>query len=365
MALEPVSYEAFGLGAAAFSLGNSDAMLDAVARHSGDCIKIIDLDGRVLRWNAACEDLYGWNAHEVLGKKLPFIPEQERLGTIRDMRDVASRGEIVEREARSLRADGSLIMLRSVVMPLHDSDGHPAGTLALTREYGHDTRLTRQREDFAAVVSRQLRDPVTAIFGFTQLLQRSEILDDPHRRERTVRALAERTTQLSTLLDDLLVVFEFDKGGLSLTLEPVDPGVLLGDVLERATPHEARLLLDYDPTLAGIVVDRQRIVQAVSCLVDNALRFSPATAMVGVSIYCAGEEIVIEVADTGCGIEPAEQSLIFDRFYAGAAMDAWPGVGIGLYLVRVIASAHGGTVAVASRLDSGSTFTLRIPCSSN
>ena len=358
----PESTRSTADGEDAFSVGNADETLDAIVRYSGDCVKVLDLDGRVLQWNAVCEDLYGWRASEVLGTKLPFIPEHERLGTVRDMRAIASQNAAVEREARSLRSDGSLITLRSTIIPLQDSDGHAAATLSITREYGHDTRLTRQHEHFASAVSRQLSDPVTAILGFSQLLRRPEILEDPHRRERTVRALAERAGHLSMLLDDLLVVFESEDGELSLTLGPVDPGALLAEVVARVSPAESRLLLDFDASLTTIVADRRRLVQAISCLVDNALRFSPASEAVSVSVYRAEDEVVVEVTDTGCGIDLAEQRVIFDRFYHGAAAyDAWPGVGIGLYLVRIIANAHGGSIAVASKRGEGSTFTFRLP----
>jgi len=134
------------------------------------------------------------------------------------------------------------------------------------------------------------------------------------------------------------------------------------DAVSRVHGAESRVLVDFEPAIGAVPADRPRLVQAVASLVDNALHHSPRNAFVGVSVYGTGGEVVIEVADTGPGIEIAEQSLIFDRFYSGENVDGGrEGIGIGLFLARVIAEAHGGAITVASAPSAGSTFTLRLP----
>lgn len=358
----PLRIDGVAASGEGFFISNADEVLAALARHTGDCVKLLDLDGRVLRWNAACEDLYGWNAHEVIGKHLPHILEPQRLGWVQQLRTVAAESKVTEREAHAVRADGSRVTLHMVLIPVLDRDGDAAAVLSLTRELGEDTRLERHREDFVAVISRELRDPLTAVLGFTQLLQHPAIIDDPERRARTVRALTERAVHMSTLLDDLLVVFEFERGELVLSLEPVDPASAVTDAVSRVHGAESRVLVDFEPAIGSVPADRPRLVQAVTSLVDNALHHSPRNAFVGVSVYGTGGEVVIEVADTGPGIEIAEQSRIFDRFYSGASVDGGrEGIGIGLFLARVVAEAHGGAITVASAPGAGSTFTLRLP----
>jgi len=345
-----------------FFIGNAEEVLEALARHSGDCVKLLDLDGHVLRWNSTCEDLYGWSAHEVLGKKLPHIAEENRLHLISDLREVAAGDRVVERDGQAMRSDGSRIMLRMVLIPVFDQDGDAAAIMSLTRELGPDTRLERHRNDFVEVVSRELRDPLTAVLGFTQLLQHPAIINDQERRSRTVRAIAERAGQMSALLDDLHVVFELERGELELTVEPTDLASAVADAVARVHGAEQRVVVDFEQRLGLIPADRQRVTQAIASLVNNALRHTPQDASIGVSLYSTAEEVVIEVADTGPGIDTSERDRIFDRFYSGTSKDGGrEGLGIGLFLARVIAEAHGGFITVASLPAAGSTFAIRLP----
>ena len=362
IAMTPLNLDAGGILLEGFFIGNADEVLEALARHSAECVKLIDLDGHVLKWNGACEDLYGWSAHQVLGKRLPHILPEQQIRLVRDLREVAAGGRVVEREGQAVRSDGSRITLHMVLIPVFDRDNHAAAVLTLARELGDDTRLEQHREDFVAVISRELRDPLTAVLGFAQLLRHPAIIDDVGRRTRTVRALTDRAEQMSTLLDDLLVVFEFERGGLELSLEDVDPTEAVTHAVGRVRGAESRVLVDFDSAIGSVPADRPRLIQAVACLVDNALRHTPDDAVVGVSVYGMAEEVVIEVADTGPGIEPAEQSRVFERFHSGATLDGGrEGIGIGLFLARVVAEAHGGAVTVASMPGAGSTFTLRLP----
>ena len=355
-------FDGADVGTERFFIGNADEVLEAVADHTGECVKLLDLDGHVLRWNSACEELYGWKAHEVVGKRLPHIPEEQRLSWVHQLRSVAADSRVVEREGHAVRSDGSRITLHMVLIPVFDRDGHAAGVLSLTRELGADTRLERHREDFVAVISRELRDPLTAVLGFTQLLQHPAIIEDAERRTRTVRALADRAGQMSKLLDDLLVVFEFERGELRLSHERVDTASAVTDAVGCVRGAESRVLVDFDPAIGPIPADRRRLIQAVASLVDNALHHTPDGAFVGVSVYGTADEVVIEVADTGSGIELSEQGRIFDRFYSGVSEGgSREGIGIGLFLARVIAEAHGGCITCASVPGAGSTFTLRLP----
>lgn len=357
---EPVFADALGGGA--LVLGDAAEALEMLAHHSGDCVRLLDLDGRILRWNSACELMYGWSAHEVVGKRLPHVPSRDRLRALRNIRDVAASGRVAKSETVQQRADDSLVAVRMVVIPVVDDEGNSAGVLSLTREASSDTRLERQREDFAAIISRQVRDPVSAILGYAQLLHRSEILEDSARRDRTVRSLTDCAEQVARLLDDLMLVYDFDEGRFALDIGPVDLGELVTRVVEQVHSSDRDVLVDFEPELGDIPADGRRLGQAVACLVDNAVRHAPPGTSVGVSVYAVGDEAVIEVVDTGPGIPPAEQPRIFDRFYSAASPDGnQPGVGIGLHLVRVIADAHGGTIAVASVPGAGSTFTLRLP----
>lgn len=348
--------------AESFALGNPMDALDAFARHASDCVRLVDLDGRVLWWNAACERLYGWTAEEVVGERLPHVPPADRLRAIRNIRDVAASGVVAERETIGVRADGSQFALRMTVIPIVDADGDVSGVMSLTNALAADTRMEREREHFAEVISRQLRGPMNAIRGYVQLLGHAEIRGDEERLERTVHSLAREAHRVSALLDDLMVVFEFEEGRLELEKSRVNLGELVSHLAEAVDSHGVPVLVDFDPGLGQIPADAPRLRQAIACLIDNAVRYTPPGAAVQVSAYAEGDDAVIEVVDHGPGIPYAEQPIVFDRFHTGGADDdAREGIGIGLYLVRVTVDAHGGSVSVASAPGEGSTFTLRLP----
>lgn len=345
-----------------FRLGDIDTLLDTVALHTSDAVRLIDLDGRVLGWNRACELLYGWKAHEVLGKRLPHVPAEDRLRALCNIRVVAASGEVGVRETIAQRADGSRFAIRMTVIPVVDDEGNTAGVISLTREASADTRMEHERERFVEIISRQARDPMTAILGYAQLLGHSEISRDDARRDRTLQALTDAAEHVSRLLDDLMLVFDFEHGRLALETAPVDLGELVTHVVERAETYGVDVLVDFDPNLGEIVADGRRIRQAVACLLDNAVRHTPPGGTVGLSVFAAGDEAVVEVIDHGPGIALADQPLIFDRFYSAASPGGeQAGVGMGLYLVRVIVDAHGGAVNVVSTPGVGSTFALRLP----
>lgn len=345
-----------------WTMGDAEWALEALTRHCTDCVKLVDLDGRMLRWNAACEQVYGYPAHEVMGAVLPHIPEEQRLREIRRLRDIAAEGRVTERDAVAVRQDGSRLTVRKVYIPVRDTDGAVAGLLVLDRDFADDTRLDAMRDDFLAAFSRQVRDPLTALLGYAQLLQRPEIAEDPVRRARTVSALVERAARASLLADDLQLLTELRSGEIELVREPVELASLITSAVAEVPKARKRVLADFDPTIPPVDADRKRLAVALRCLIDNAVRYAPEGTPVGVSVYEVDGDVVIEVSDRGPGIDPADRERIFGRYSTlEDASVAGAGLGIGLFLARHIMEAHGGVVNVASRPGAGATFSLRLP----
>jgi signal transduction histidine kinase len=293
---------------------------------------------------------------------LPHIAPEKRLRAIYDIRDAAASEAISERETTAVRSDGSHLALRSTLIPVRDAEGNPSAVLSVTRWVPGGLSAGGRQDDFATLVAKQLRDPLASISGFTQLLQRPEILDDPVRRERTVKALAERAKYVSSLLDDLQLVAEIEEGRFELSKETTELGLLVTEAAEHVDPKGTRILVDFDPNLAPVSVDQNRVAQAVTRLVENAVRYSPETASVEVSVFGADDYVVIEVSDSGSDVDPVEGSEVFERSYFGApGAPRALGLGVGLYLVRMITEAHGGAVLFKSEPGAGNTFSIRLP----
>jgi PAS domain S-box-containing protein len=336
----------------------------ALMESTSDAVKIVDLDGRVRAWNAGCETLYGYTAREVIGHVLPHMSPDDRSRAVADFRRIASMGIVEEdRELVAVRKDGSRVAVAVSAVPLQDTEGLPAGVLTIVRRVDADSRLDRMQGDFLSLVSQELRNPLTAVLGFAQLLARPEIAEDPTKRARTVRALESRTQEMAAVVDDLLLASRIERGELRLRRQPSDIATLVTETVTRFEQFQPRhrFLIDVDTRIPHVDVDVRRIEQALTNLLSNAVKYSPGSEDVRISALPDGDQVVLSVTDAGEGIPAEDIDRVFDRFYKSGASKDEPGAGLGLYLVRVIAEAHGGSVSVASEPKKGSTFTIKLP----
>ncbi|HEV8634347.1 MAG TPA: ATP-binding protein [Chloroflexota bacterium] len=216
-----------------------------------------------------------------------------------------------------------------------------------------------QRE-FLADSSHELRSPLTVIRGNLDLARRAP--DDQSRAECLREAEAE-AARMGKIVDDLLLLARPD-AELTMARQPVDLGALVQDIERRARVVANGVLLAVgraDP--ATVEGDPDRLRQAVSNLVDNAIRHTPSGGRVTLSAIREGGEVRVAVQDTGVGIAPEHLPRLFERFYRvdKARSRADGGSGLGLAIVKYVAEAHGGRVGVESAPGKGSTFTITLP----
>ena len=172
-------------------------------------------------------------------------------------------------------------------------------------------------------------------------------------------------SRLNRLVDDILLVDRVDAGHMSLKMRSVDVNALIRDVVATFRPltDSHRFPLDLDPSLRTIDGDRDRLAQAITNLVSNAVKYSPAGGTVTITTRNDGDDVVISVRDEGIGVAREDLSRIFDRFERVETGIAGriAGTGLGLSIVQEIASLHGGRLWADSELGLGSTFHLAIP----
>ncbi|MEV6908383.1 ATP-binding protein [Amycolatopsis sp. NPDC051071] len=218
----------------------------------------------------------------------------------------------------------------------------------------HLARTERQRKELVSDVSHELRTPLGNIRGWLVAAQDGVADLDP----ALVSSLLEETLLLQHLVDDLQELALADAGELRLFPEPVDIGDLLDQV---AAAHGAELVVEKTGDL-DLYADPVRLRQAVGNLVVNAVRHTPAGGRITLRGREHGDHVLIEVSDTGSGIDPGHLPQVFDRFWRAerSRNRQTGGSGLGLAIVRHLVEAHGGTVSVASALGVGTTFTLKL-----
>ncbi len=222
---------------------------------------------------------------------------------------------------------------------------------------------TRLRDEFLAAAAHDLRTPLTAVIGQAQLLERrARQRPDAPPDFSGIERLLEAADRLRVLVGDLLDVSRGDIGRLVGDGEPTDLAALAREVCARVGGEDARCTVAADGTVTAHV-DAARVTQLLENLVSNAMKYSPGGEPVEVRVSASGGEAQIAVRDRGIGIAPADVPHVFDRFHRGENADQqhFPGLGLGLYIARLIAEQHGGRIWVDSTLGAGSTFFVALP----
>jgi PAS domain S-box-containing protein len=234
------------------------------------------------------------------------------------------------------------------------------------RLYRDAQRAVQAREDMIAVVSHDLGNPLSAIRIGTSLLMRAlpPVHGDDDGGRQHLEFIRKSAQQMENLVNDLLDMKRLESGSLSLQLDDLEPAEVVSDVLQVLRPIAENRGITVesacDRSLPVVAGDYRRVVQVLSNLVGNAIKFTSGGGSVRISASEHGNMLIFTVADTGCGIPPDHLSHVFDRFWQGRR-DGKVGLGLGLAIARGVVEAHGGRIWVESTVGSGSTFIFTLP----
>jgi signal transduction histidine kinase len=235
-----------------------------------------------------------------------------------------------------------------------------------TRLYRETERAVKQRDHIVAVVSHDLRNPLTAIGGAAGLLKRTQDLGEKaavvHRNADLIGRSVER---MNRLISDLLDAARIEAEGLAISPEETPLDILLEEVVDAFEPiaHERsiHLVVDRTPRDCRLFVDRGRIFQVFSNLVGNALKFTPAGGKVTVFVERCEEEARFCVKDTGPGMKASDLPHIFDAYWQAEHTRSTTGTGLGLAIAKGIVEAHGGRIWAESTPGEGAAFYFTLP----
>jgi signal transduction histidine kinase len=233
----------------------------------------------------------------------------------------------------------------------------------LTEQNERLREADRLKDEFVALVSHDLRTPLTSIMGYLELAREEPQTPELERYLEVVGRNAER---LLRQVNDLLFVAQLQAGRLALEPEDVELDDIVRDAVALLQPRADAKSIELTTSVEHVPpvhVDRGRIQQVLDNLVANALKFTPDAGTVHVSLRRDGDVVRLEVTDTGIGIGAEDQKKLFSRFFRAqsAVQRQLPGTGLGLYISRVVAEAHQGALSVDSTLGRGSTFRLELP----
>ncbi len=219
----------------------------------------------------------------------------------------------------------------------------------------------RKLRRFVADASHELRTPLAAVRAYAELYSRGAA-ERPDDLERSMRGISRESERMSLLVDDLLLLARLDDGR-PLARDPVTLDEVVGEAVETAQAVDPERPIELVAERAVVIGDRDRLRQIVDNLLANVRAHTPPGAPVVVTVRQETQSAVIEVADSGPGLDPEQLEHVFERFYRAdpSRARASGGAGLGLSIVAAVAEAHGGRVSARSGPDGGATFAIAIP----
>jgi signal transduction histidine kinase len=228
-------------------------------------------------------------------------------------------------------------------------------------------RLSALRADFVSLVSHELRSPMAAVIGSAKTLHQRWRELTPDQREAFLALIEHETNRLADLVEDVLDTSRIESGSFTYSFADVDLAELVHESAAAAEggQDEVKININVRRPLPHVRGDRERLRQVITNLIDNAVKYSPAGLDVDVEAFADNGRINIQVRDRGPGVAREHQTLIFEKFGRVSGEHAKPGTGLGLFIARSIAQAHGGSLDVHSAPSEGATFALVLPADSS
>jgi signal transduction histidine kinase len=219
------------------------------------------------------------------------------------------------------------------------------------------------KDGFVALVSHEVRTPLTSILGYLELLTELELSEEA----RAYTDIIERNSdRLLRLTNDLLFIAQIEDGQLTVERDRIDLGPIIAEALAAAAPRAKTgdvSIAVYEDSSLPITGDGGRLAQLLDNLISNAVKFTPAGGSVEVAAGSSADAVWIEVRDTGIGINLDDQEQLFNKFFRtqAATKASIQGTGLGLAISKAIAQAHGGSIRVQSVEGEGTTFRVDLP----
>lgn len=335
--------------------------VEAIMAATGDGITVQDLDFRIIYQNEVLIRRRGRRLGEPCYR---VYANRDRICDDCQAQKSIADGRVHRLPFTTTTPEGKPLHLEITACPLRDAAGKVVACVEVVRDVTEQRKLEKGREEAFSAVSHEMRTPLTAVLGFAQFLQENPT--SPEQQRNYLGLIVREGERLKRLIDNLLGLQRLRAGFGLVNPAPVLLYPLLHGVAEhfRIPLVPQRIEIDCPLDVPPVLGETIRIQDAVSNLLDNAVKYSPAGSTIVLGAKADGDRALLWVRDEGPGIPADKQEKIFERFYRLGESRRPAGTGLGLALVREIALAHGGRVWVESVPQQGSTFYLSLPFAS-
>lgn len=348
-------------------LSLADSFFRSAVESAFNHIVITDPDGKIVFANKAVERITGYSQKEIMSQTPRLWGGHEKPEVYKKFwHTIKVEKKVFEGEFHNQRKNGEIYIAHAVVTPILDEKGEILGFIGTEEDVTKAKEVDRMKSEFISIAAHQLKTPVTGL-AWTVENMKEDLVDVPKAQPYIV-TIKNETDIIDGLIDLLLNISRIESG--RLMVEPIS--LSLSDLVNR-TVREVNLRLTekdqrivfIDEQLANISLDPKLMREIVINLLTNAIKYSPENSQILVNLTHDQNNVCISVQDSGVGIPKSEQHKIFEKFFraSNANQTHQDGTGLGLYFVRLMVQAQGGSISFVSQENKGSTFSVLLPLS--
>ena len=352
------------------------AKVETILTSIGDGVFVVDTNLKVLVFNKVAEEISGYTAKEVIGRKyedtLKFVFEKDGQPNDRFIKETITAGEPrpMKNHTLLIRKDDSTVPVADSAAPLKDNTGNVIGCVVVFRDVTKEREVDKAKTEFVSLASHQLRTPLSAINWYAEILIAGDAGKLSAEQKKYLNEIYQGNQRMVSLVNALLNTSRIDLGTFAVEPEPISFVEIADSVIKELTPQieqkKQRLTKEYDKDVPTTIEADPKLVRIVfQNLLSNAVKYTPDEGTVTLKLDKQDSNLLIRIIDTGYGIPKKQQPEIFQKLFRADNVREkdTEGTGLGLYIVRAIVEKSGGTIRFESEENKGTTFFVTIPLS--
>jgi len=343
-----------------------------IFENSAVAISLVDEQERLISWNKFMENLLGMNREDLYLKPVKSLYPEGQWQEIRN-HNVRKKGMQHHLETRMTKKNGELIDVDVSLSVLKSPEGKVIGSIGVITDITERKKVEEElketmemKSQFISTVSHELRTPMTSMKEAITIVS-DEVAGKINKDQKHFLDIAKRNIErLARLINEVLDFQKLSANKMKFDMDEHDVEAVVNEACHTMAPHakkkKVELFVEIDDDLPKVRYDSDKIVQAITNLISNAIKFTPEKGRVSVCVNRKDEDLVMSVSDTGMGMPKEALPRIFDQFYqVHKPAQQIKGTGLGLAIVKKVVEVHGGRIEVESELNQGTTFTIFLP----